>query len=217
MNGRKTVILLACATILAGLVVSYSLAEQDRPRDDRPRLDRPEREERARAEDRESAEHQRAERERREREMRREGPPRPPLGHRRPGEHLEQLDLMMEMIERMQRICFDPPTAAMIAIGGLKDGVRRRPEAAAEGLEAALKRVKTLGLRNAIHLTLKDLYKQMGKEEKVVQHLRAMIEENDEIIQHHERMNRERQEHRRPDDRPRDRRHDDDDDDDDDD
>ena len=130
---------------------------------------------------------------------------------------IEKIEVMLEMIKRLQRICFDPGVAGMIAVGAMKDEVRRHPEVAIEQLEDSLKHVKTLGMRNAIRLTLKDMHKALGHEEQVVRHLRAMIEENDEAIQHHERMNRQRQERLRHDDGDDDDDDDDDDNDDDDD
>ena len=73
----------------------------------------------------------------------------------------------------------------MIAIGDLKDAVRRKPKEIIEDLETRLKKTKTLGLRNAIRLTLKDLYKAQGADEKVLDHLRTMLAENDAALQEH--------------------------------
>ena len=75
-----------------------------------------------------------------------------------PIEQMKQMGLMMEFLEMMKEVCFDEGTAAMVAIGDLKDAVRRKPKEIIDDLEAQLKKTKTLGLRNAIRLTLKDLY-----------------------------------------------------------
>lgn len=50
-------------------------------------------------------------------------------------------------------------------------------------LEGLLKDVKTQGLRNALHLALKDLYKAEGDDAKMVEHLKAMVLENDQALQ----------------------------------
>ena len=100
-----------------------------------------------------------------------------------PMEQIEQMERMMELVEMMKEVCFDKGTAAMIAIGDLKDAVRRKPKEIIEDLEAQLKKTETLGLRNAIRLTLKDLYKAQGADGKVLDHLRTMLAENDAALQ----------------------------------
>ena len=109
------------------------------------------------------------------------GIPRGRGGQFRP-EQVERMERMIGLIKRMQHICFDPATAGMIAIGGLKDEVRRKQEAVVADLEGQLAKTKTLGLRNAIRMMLKDLYKARGDDEKVLGHLRKMIEENDAAL-----------------------------------
>ena len=59
----------------------------------------------------------------------------------------------------------------------------RKPKEVIEDLEAVLTKTKTLGLRNAIRMTLKDLYKGLGEDEKVLEHLRAMLAECDQALQ----------------------------------
>ncbi|GAF95835.1 unnamed protein product, partial [marine sediment metagenome] len=100
-----------------------------------------------------------------------------------PIEQMEQMGRMMKLLEMMKEVCFDEGAAAMVAIGDLKDAVRRKPKEIIEDLEAQLKKTKTLGLRNAIRLTLKDLYKVQGADEKVLDHLRTMLAENDAALQ----------------------------------
>ena len=46
-------------------------------------------------------------------------------------------------------------------------------------MESLLTHTKSLGLRNAIRLTLRDLYKQTGQKDKVLQLLRDLLKEND--------------------------------------
>jgi hypothetical protein len=149
--------------------------EEEEEREER-REEEEREERRARIEEREHREHREAEvwrrieeEEHEEREMR---------AHRRGMAH------MLEMLEMMQHTCFDPERAAMIAIGGLKDEVDREPQDIVEDLEAQLKKTKTLGLRNAIRMTLKDLYQEIEHQEQMVlKHLREMLEENDRALQ----------------------------------
>ena len=117
-----------------------------------------------------------------------------PRDERRPSmEHVERMqmgmhrmNMMMEMLERLKHTCFDPTSAGIVAIGGLKDDVRRKPAEIIKDLEDTLGKTKTLGLRNAIRMSLKDIYKAQGEDEKVLQHLRAMLAENDAAIQAHQ-------------------------------
>ena len=87
------------------------------------------------------------------------------------------------LIERMKRLCFDPAAAGLVAAGGLRDDVRRKSGDTAKDLEAQLAKTKTLGLRNAIRLTLREIYKKQDDDEKVLEHLRAMLAENDAALQ----------------------------------
>jgi hypothetical protein len=97
----------------------------------------------------------------------------------------QQIQQMIEMLHVFKEISFNSESAAMMAIGGIKDENPRRPDLAIKTLEGALRKTKTVGLRTAIHLTLKDLYKAQGNEEMVLEHLRDMILENDEALQEH--------------------------------
>lgn len=108
---------------------------------------------------------------------------RPPNREPGPADMLEHVEPMFELLERMSEACFHEVTAAMIAIGGLKDEVRRKPAQITKDLETQLNRTKTLGLRNAIRMTLKDIYKAQGNDEKVLSHLHAMLAENDKALQ----------------------------------
>ncbi len=96
---------------------------------------------------------------------------------------LRQTFDMVKLLEHMQSVCFDPAQAGMIAIGGLKNDVRRPEAEVVAELEGALTKTKSLGLRNALRMTLKDMYKKAGNNEMVLKHLRAMIEENDAALQ----------------------------------
>jgi len=160
----------------------WLLAQRDRE----PQRERAVRE-REEALRRDMEEHLRRERERdrMERELRErmEDPDRrdhePPF---RP-EQIEQFGRMMEMVEHMQHTCFRPEAAAMIALAGLKDDVPREPKDIADDLEQTLKRTRTLGLRNAIRLMLRDVYLHLDQPDRVLQHLHEMLAENDRVLQ----------------------------------
>ena len=210
MPGRNALATLLALVMVTGVIGTYSLvgadddrAELNRPPvqvaqardDDRDKArERPERRERDDAQrEREELERKRHERQaemerrRREEEMarRREGKPhrppepmRPPFGR----EHVEQFGRLMQMVERMRNTCFSPEVAAMIAASGLKDDVPRKGEEVVEDLENTLKKTKSLGLRNAIRMMLRDIYRDLGKNDKVLQHLHEMLAENDEAL-----------------------------------
>ena len=98
-------------------------------------------------------------------------------------EDFERMVATIQVIERMKKTCFEPDVAAMVALGGLRSDVRREPQEVIDDLEKQLTKLKTLGLRNCVRLMLKDLYKMTGKDDKILEHLRAMAAENDAAIQ----------------------------------
>ena len=99
-----------------------------------------------------------------------------------PVEHAEEMEMHMDLIERMQSIAFEPGAAGIIAIGALRDDLPREEAEVAEHLERLLSKTKSTGLRNAIRITLKDMYREMGRKEKVIAHLEAMLAENDQAL-----------------------------------
>lgn len=109
------------------------------------------------------------------------GPGMPAWQQRRAlgAEDAERVGQMFGLIRQLERVCFEPQTAGLIAVGGLKDDVKRDSAEVITDLEECLARTVSLGLRNALRLTLKDLYKAQGDNEKVIEHLRAMLTEND--------------------------------------
>ncbi|GAG47100.1 unnamed protein product, partial [marine sediment metagenome] len=64
------------------------------------------------------------------------------------------------------------------AVAGLRDEVPRDADEVIEEFEDLLVKIKSLGIRNAIRLGLKDLYKLKGDHKKVLHHLREMLIEN---------------------------------------
>ncbi len=110
--------------------------------------------------------------------------PRPSLRNRRPfgRERAERMGCDLGLIVKMKRVCSDPTVAGIVAVGGLKDDVKRKDEEIIADFESQLAKTKSLPLRNAIRLTLKDLYKKTSQDKKLLEHLRAMIAENDAAI-----------------------------------
>ena len=98
-------------------------------------------------------------------------------------EDIGRMTSNLGLIERMKRLCFDPAAAGLVAAGGLRDDVRRKYAETTKDLEAQLAKTKTLGLRNALRLTLGEIYKRQDDDEKVLEHLRAMLAENDAALQ----------------------------------
>ena len=105
---------------------------------------------------------------------------RPP---RSPGARARKAVVQIKLVGSMKETVLDSAGMGLIAVAGLRDEVPRDPVKLADDLERQLTRTNTLGLRNAIRLTLKDLYKSLGKDEKVLDHLRQMLEENDAALQ----------------------------------
>jgi len=95
---------------------------------------------------------------------------------------MEQMGAAMGVVARMGEICFNPRLAGLLAVGMLKDEVRRKPADVIKEFEEQLGKTKSLGLRNAIRMSLKDLYKAQGEDEKVLDQARAMLAENDQAI-----------------------------------
>jgi hypothetical protein len=102
-------------------------------------------------------------------------------------EMAERMGGVVGLVSRMSEVCGNPQLAAMVAIAGLKEDVKRKPEEVIKELEDQLGKLKTLGLRNAVRLLLRDLYKAQGEDAKVLEQLRAMIAENEAAIQAHEK------------------------------
>ncbi len=100
-----------------------------------------------------------------------------------PRRQAERMVQMIGLVQRMKQTCFDSEAVGVMAVGAMKDEVPRKDEDIIKDLEEQLASVKTHGLRNAIRLTLKDIYKRQGKNEKVIEHLKALIAENDKALQ----------------------------------
>ena len=88
--------------------------------------------------------------------------------------------MQIKLVGDMKKTCFDPNAMGLIALGAISQEISRPPQEVIEELEDLLVKTKTLGLRNAIRLTLKDLYKQTNQPEKTLDLMRSMLSENDD-------------------------------------
>jgi hypothetical protein len=93
----------------------------------------------------------------------------------------EQVGEFIGMFHQLAATTFNSEVMGVIGVGALKD--ERKPADAIKDLEEQLKDVKTQGIRNAIHLALKDLYRQTGESDKGLEHIKALISENDKALQ----------------------------------
>lgn len=111
------------------------------------------------------------------------GPPYGPMRRLQYGSaEVQQMDNLLMTVMRMRHVAFEPESAGLIAVGGLKDDRRKNAEIIAD-LEGLLAQTKTLGLRNSIRLTLRDVYRAEKQDDKAYEHLRTMLHENDAAIQ----------------------------------
>lgn len=84
----------------------------------------------------------------------------------------------IKTILSMKDTCFDPQAMCVVALGCLRSETKETPEQLATTLESLLAETKALGVRNAMRMTLKDLYGQMGNTVKVKKHLEGIIKDN---------------------------------------
>ena len=168
--GKLTAVLLV-GGLAAGLVVTAGLAQSDREsvapktRADRPLRDAPPPHPGGRPHERVGP----------------LGRPHPPRLD--PVQYAEQMGRMVGLIEHMNRASFNPEAAGLMAIGGLRTDVDRDISEIIADLEEVLTETKSLGLRNSLRLSLRDLYKETGQDEKVLATLREMVAENDKAIE----------------------------------
>ena len=106
----------------------------------------------------------------------------PAAGEKRPisrRTRAKETRMQIKLVGDMKETCFDPNAMGLIALGAISQEIPRPPQEVIEELEALLDKTETLGLRNAIYLTLKDLYKQTNQPEKTLELMRSMFVEND--------------------------------------
>lgn len=102
--------------------------------------------------------------------------------HPSPTAQAQQAEPRMKLVSNMKTLCFDPQAMGIIAIGGLRTEVPQKREELIGSLTTLLEGTKSLGLRNAIRLTLKDIYVEMGDTTNALTQLRAIIQENDAAL-----------------------------------
>jgi hypothetical protein len=96
-----------------------------------------------------------------------------------PAAQAKQVKVRGQMLENMAETCFDPEIMGVAAVGGLRTETPIEPQDMIREYEEILSRITRQGIRNAIHLTLKDLYIETGNIPKAREHLKMIIEEND--------------------------------------
>ena len=101
-----------------------------------------------------------------------------------------KLHRTLSMLKAIGDTAFDPESAALIGIGAINDECALTPQEAAAELELVLQSTQSLGLRNAIRITLKDIYLKAGDKKKALEHMRAMIAENDKCMYDNEKSER---------------------------
>lgn len=92
---------------------------------------------------------------------------------------VHQTGQMIRIVESMETVASNPEAVGLIAVGALRDDVAREPGEIIADLEARLLNSVSLTVRNAIRLTLRDLYRETGQNEKLLSLMRDMLKEND--------------------------------------
>ena len=110
---------------------------------------------------------------------------------------VKELRLNLQMLKTMGEMMFDPEHCAMMAIGAIKDDLDLEPKEAIPHLEQVLAQTKTLGLRNAIRLSLKELYEETDQTEKVLKLLKDTVAENDRAAMEQEEEEEAEEEERK--------------------
>ncbi len=88
-------------------------------------------------------------------------------------------EVQINLVDKMKDTYFDPAAAGVVAIGAIKAELQRSGKNVTNELENLLEKTRSQGLRNALHMTLRDLYQQQGNESQVMDHLTRMLTEND--------------------------------------
>lgn len=88
----------------------------------------------------------------------------------------------IKTILSMKDTCFDPQAMCVVALGCLRSETKETPAQLGKTLEALLAETKAVGVRNAIRMTLKDLYGQMGRTDMVKVQLEGIIKDNAQAV-----------------------------------
>ena len=103
------------------------------------------------------------------------------IGTGRDGVDYEALSAQADAMKSFTGSLFDARSAAVTAVYALKDDLK--PEEAIKLFTARLEKTKVQGLRNAIHMALRDLYKDQGQDDKASDQLKAILDENAALLQ----------------------------------
>ena len=88
----------------------------------------------------------------------------------------------LELIELFGEVAFNPEQAAMVAIGTISEELNLQDSEVIKWFEGLLGKAKSLGVRNAIRMSLKDLYQKTQQKDKLKKMLIEMVLENDRAI-----------------------------------
>ena len=88
-----------------------------------------------------------------------------------------------KVVGNLKETCFDPRAMGIVAIASLRGEIHQDPKQLADHLQAMLEQTKSLGLRNAIRLTLKEVYLEQGQVDQASRQVEMMIQENDQAVQ----------------------------------
>ncbi len=87
-----------------------------------------------------------------------------------------------DYVANWRDVAFEPPGAVMMATQAIVELHLSRgdPESAAEGLEHLLTRVQDRGTRTALRFALKDIYVELGRPDRAIEHMTEVVLENAE-------------------------------------
>ncbi|NLF32800.1 MAG: hypothetical protein GX591_18170 [Planctomycetes bacterium] len=111
-----------------------------------------------------------------------------------PAAQVQQAEPRMILVGNMKELCSDPQAMGIVALGSLRTeaGLDRADLVALlNGMiennpDSGIDMVASRAMRNAVRMTLKDLYIEMGDTANATEQLKGIIRENDEILRHAE-------------------------------
>jgi hypothetical protein len=90
-----------------------------------------------------------------------------------------QMQAQVQIVGNLKETCADPEAMGIVAVSELRSAGSKKPAETIAFLQGRLEKTKSLPLRNAIRLALKDLYLEVGDAANVQKQLEAILAEND--------------------------------------
>jgi hypothetical protein len=100
--------------------------------------------------------------------------------HSSPAAQTQQVEPRMKLVSNMESLCANSAYMGIVAIGSLRTELPQKREEIITSLATLLSETRSPALRNAIRLTLKDVYVEMGDTANALLQLKAIIRENDQ-------------------------------------